>query len=76
MHAGVPVADTGVAAELKVLFEPESLFIVFERAIEIAHLEDRAYPFCVHCGADPILGWALAKIRMCTGLEASVGRLC
>jgi hypothetical protein len=69
MHAGVPVADTGVAAELKGLFEPKSLCIVFERAIEIAHLEDRAYPVGVHFGADPILGWALAKIRMCTVLE-------
>ena len=69
MHAGVPVADTGIAAELKVLLEPKSLFIVFERAIEIAHLEDRAYPVGVHFGADPILGWALAKIRMCTVLE-------
>ena len=49
MQAGVPVADTGVAAELKVLFEPKGLFIVFERALEIAHLEDRAYPVGVHC---------------------------
>ena len=69
MHAGVPVTDTGVAAELKVLFKPKSLFIVFERAIEIAHLKDRAYPLGVPFGVDPILGWALAKIRMCTGLE-------
>jgi hypothetical protein len=49
MQAGVPVADTGVAGELKVLFEPKGLFIVFERALEIAHLEDRAYPVGVHC---------------------------
>ena len=62
MQAGLPVADTGVAAELKLLFDPKSLFIVLERAMEIAHLENRAYPVGVHCGADPIANPALAKV--------------
>jgi len=49
MHARIPMTDSGVRAELKVLFKPENLFIIPERVVEITHLEDRAYPSRFHC---------------------------
>jgi hypothetical protein len=48
MDTGIPVADSGVGTELKVLFEPEHVLIILERVIEIAHMKDRTYSLRFH----------------------------
>jgi hypothetical protein len=53
MQARIPVADSSVVTELKVLFESEHVLIVLECVIEIAHLKDRTYSLCFHLQCVP-----------------------
>lgn len=48
MQACTPVANPGVGTELEVLLEPENLFVLLERVIEIAHVKDGTYRFDFH----------------------------
>ena len=53
MQARIPVADSGVGTELKILFEPEHVLIILERISKVAHLEDRTNPSRFHLQCVP-----------------------
>jgi hypothetical protein len=48
MDTGIPVADSGLGTELKVLFEREHVLTILERVNKAAHLKDRTNPLRFH----------------------------